>query len=160
VKKPVIYLAGPVALHPGAGHLIRFLREMCAAQGFEAIAPESGGDAALWRRTAMDRIRASDVVIACISPFRGPGADPGTAFEMGYAEGLGKPVIAWSEEPKPYIERVPHDKDADGRAFCKQHGMLVEDFGLADNLMLAAGALPVQASFEAALAEAKRLMLS
>ena len=156
MTKPVIYLAGPVALHPGARHLMRYLRELCAARGFDATGPEplSAAGGAPSREKSLELLRGCDLVIACISPFRGPGADPATAFEMGFAEGLGKPVIAWSEETSPYIDRVPHDRDADGRSFCRQHGMLVEDFGLTENLMLAAGAVPVQPTFEAALERA------
>ena len=158
----MIYLAGPMALHPGAKHLLRYLRELCATHGFDAVGPESlsGATAGSAREATLKRLRDCDIVIACISPFRGPGADPATAFEMGFAEGLGKPVIAWSEEASPYIDRVPHDRDEDGRSFCRQHGMLVEDFGLVDNLMLAAGSIPVQPSFEAALEQARKVWVS
>lgn len=165
--KPKAYLAGPVVFHPAAKALLKYLCEMCGEQGLEGVPPvEPNAEqlalpplelAALIRRENIDRIHDCDVVIACISPFRGPGACPGTTWEMGYAEGLGKPVIAWSEDMRPYKERVPHDRDADGRSFCQQHGMVVEDFGLVENLMYAAGPVEVLGDFEAAVKQARFL---
>lgn len=165
---PKAYLAGPAVFHPAAKALLDYLVEICGQHGLAGVAPfepEAAQQAlppaelaALIRLGNMERIRDSDVVIACVSPFRGPGACPGTTWEMGYAEGLGKPVVAWSEDMRPYMERVPHDRDADGRLFCRQHGMLVEDFGLVENLMYAAGTCAVQPDFEAALRQARSLV--
>jgi nucleoside 2-deoxyribosyltransferase len=165
--KPKAYLAGPAVFHPAAKALLDYLAEMCGQNGLEGVAPFEPEAAqlalpplelaAVIRQGNVERIRACDVVIACVSPFRGPGACPGTTWEMGYAEALGKPVIAWSEDMRPYQERVPHDRDEDGRLFCRQHGMVVEDFGLVENLMYAAGPSPVLPDFEAALKEARRL---
>ncbi|EME68864.1 nucleoside 2-deoxyribosyltransferase [Paramagnetospirillum caucaseum] len=164
--KPKAYLAGPAVFHPAAKALLDYLVEMCGQHGLQGVAPfepeaEQRGLppaelAALIRRGNVGRIRECDVVIACVSPFRGPGSCPGTTWEMGYAEALGKPVVAWSEDMRPYKERVPHDCDADGRSFCRQHGMLVEDFGLVENLMYAAAPAGVLPDFEAALTEACR----
>lgn len=155
------YLAGPAIFHPAASVLLDYLKEVCTKHGLIGISPVDGlaelgavdatKRAAFIRQSNIDKIRAADMVIVCISPFRGPGADPGSAWEMGYAEALGKPVIAWSEETQPYLARVPHDRDEDGRIFCLQHGMQVEDFGLVDNLMLTAGPIPVQPDFESAV---------
>jgi nucleoside 2-deoxyribosyltransferase len=166
--KPKAYLAGPVVFHPAAKALLKYLCEMCGEQGMEGVPPvEPSAEqlalpplelAALIRRENMDRIRDCDVVVACISPFRGPGSCPGTTWEMGYAEGLGKPVVAWSEDARPYKERVPHDRDEDGRSFCQQHGMVVEDFGLVENLMYAAGPAAVQVDFEAAVKLARQVL--
>lgn len=156
--QPTVYLAGPAVFHPAARHLFDYLKEVCARHGLVGVAPLDGLDglsdgqqAAAIRRANIDKLNRCRAVIACISPFRGPGADSGTAWEMGYAEALGKPVVAWSEDSRHYLARVEHDRDDDGRVFCRQHGMLVEDFGLVDNLMLAAGPHPVQPDFEAAV---------
>ncbi|MGE5547125.1 MAG: nucleoside 2-deoxyribosyltransferase [Solirubrobacterales bacterium] len=158
-----VYLAGPAIFHPAAKALLDYLRETCSKHGLEAITPLDGTvsdvgedaealeQARAIRQANVDKIRVCDVVIACTSPFRGPGADAGTAWEMGYAEALGKPVIPWCEDTNQYLARVPHDRDDDGRVFCLQHGMLVEDFGLSDNLMLTAGIIPVQPDFETAV---------
>lgn len=164
---PTVYLAGPAVFHPAAKALLEYLTEICARHGLQAVVPADeprpaeGQSPAVRARAIRDgnvaRLRACDMVVACLSPFRGPSADPGTAWEMGFAEALGKPVVAWSEEPRPYLDRVPHDRDEDGRVFCRQHGMLVEDFGLGDNLMLAATPLAVQPDFESAVRLARQL---
>jgi nucleoside 2-deoxyribosyltransferase len=156
-----VYLAGPAVFHPAAKAVFDYLMEICTQHGLTPITPQLGevdisaldalGKARAIRRLNMDKIVAADVVIACISPFRGPGADAGTAWEMGYAEALGKPVVAWCESPGDYKSRVDSAADEQGQPWCKQHGMLVEDFGLADNLMLTAGTHPVQSDFEAAV---------
>lgn len=76
------------------------------------------------------RIQGASCVIANLSPFRGPSADAGTVFEVGYAVACGIPVIAYSCDPRPYRVRVggpPRDT----------LGMEVEDFDLPDNLMIA-----------------------
>ena len=165
-QKPTLYLAGPAVFHPGAKALFSYMKEICAENGLIGMAPldndlpedatlSPAAKAAQIRALNMELIRRCDAVLACISPFRGPGADAGTAWEMGFAEALGKPVIAWTEAPEAYLTRVEHDQDPDGRRFCKQHGMLVEDFGLCDNLMLTAGAIAVIGDFEAAVKVAK-----
>ena len=159
--KPSVYLAGPAVFHPATKALFEYLKEVCVTHGLVGISPLDGGadlanldpaeKAAAIRSNNIAKIRSCDLVVACISPFRGPGADAGTAWEMGFAEALGKPVVAWCEETSVYLDRVPHVRDNDGRLFCNQHGMQVEDFGLVDNLMMTASPMPVQSSFEAAL---------
>ena len=90
----------------------------------------------------MDRAYA---VAANMVRFRGPSMDVGTAFEMGYMRGLGKPVFAYyeaapfygrEEAPGRFVDRVrkyyavsDHDPrvDVDGQS--------IEDFQMADNLM-------------------------
>lgn len=160
-----VYLAGPAVFHPAAKHLFDYLKDVCAAHGLTGVAPLDGlaalpaeQRAAAIRRANVEKLNACRAVIACISPFRGAGADAGTAWEMGYAEALGKPVVVWSDEPRPYIDRVEHDRDEDGRVFCRQHGMQVEDFALTDNLMLTAGDHPVQPDYESAVKLVARLL--
>jgi len=165
---PKAYLAGPAVFLPSAKAFFDHLAELCVKHGLQGVAPfEPGAEvdalpprekAAAIRTGNIARIRECDVVIACITPFRGPGACPGTTWEMGYAEALGMPVVAWSGDLSTYIARVPHDRGADGRVWCRQSGMAVEDFGLADNLMFAAGAIPVQPDFVSALTAALRFL--
>ena len=167
-QQPKIYLAGPAVFHPAAKALFTYLKEICAEHGLEAVSPLDGENhwaclapaqqAAAIRQANVDKIRACDAIIACISPFRGPGADAGTAWEMGYGEALGKPVLSWCEDSRPYLERVESQRDDDGRSFCQQHGMIVEDFGLVDNLMLTAGPLPPVADFTDAVKQAAALL--
>ncbi len=88
----------------------------------------------------------ADFVAANMVRFRGPSMDVGTAFEMGYMRGLNKPVFAYydaapfygsSENPGLYKDRVaehyPLSKETAGTDV---HGQSIEDFGMADNLMM------------------------
>jgi nucleoside 2-deoxyribosyltransferase len=87
-------------------------------------------------------IRGCDGVVANMTPFRGPSADVGTAYEMGYAAGLGRVVCAYTNVATPFTRRtvtflggnvIPSGDDTGLR---DADGMALEDFGLADNLML------------------------
>ena len=93
-------------------------------------------------------IREADVVVANLNPFRGPcGPDAGTAFEVGFARALDKPVWAYADEVSSMRERM----DA-----TDVHGFNVEDFDLPMNLMLAESVTLVQGSFEDCLDELVR----
>ena len=88
----------------------------------------------------------ADAVAANMVRFRGPSMDVGTAFEMGYMRGLGKPVFAYydarpfygrDESPGTFADRVrehcgvsAQDPRVDG------DGLAIEDFQMADNLMM------------------------
>ncbi len=81
---------------------------------------------------------AADAVIANLTPFRGPGADAGTVYELGYMAGRRKLCLAYSNDPTVYADRVGRFIDVvseDGRLVDAQ-GLTVEDFGLVDNLMM------------------------
>jgi nucleoside deoxyribosyltransferase len=55
--------------------------------------------------------------MANLADFRGAGEpDSGTAFEIGFATALGKPVFAYTSDVAPLIERVPQQPNARGRA--------------------------------------------
>ena len=42
---------------------------------------------------------AADAIIANLTPFRGPSADAGTVYELGYMAGRGKLCLAYSNDP-------------------------------------------------------------
>jgi nucleoside 2-deoxyribosyltransferase len=79
-----------------------------------------------------------DTIIANLTPFRGPGADAGTVYELGYMAARGKFCLGYSNDASVYADRVrrfttvvPQDDrlvDADG--------LTVENFGHHDNLMM------------------------
>lgn len=85
-------------------------------------------------------------VTANMVRFRGPSMDVGTAFEMGYMRGLSKPVFAYydakpfygdDEQPGIYAERVKqHYPVSPDQAGKDAHGQTIEDFEMADNLMM------------------------
>jgi nucleoside 2-deoxyribosyltransferase len=65
-----------------------------------------------------------DLVIANLTPFRGPSMDVGTAVEIGYMHGRGKPVFGYTNVATSYAQRVAPDD------------FLIEPFDLVDNLMV------------------------
>ena len=90
-------------------------------------------------------MRDSDLIIANMTPFRGLSTDVGTAYEIGFMCALGRAAFAYSNEPRGYTERARGDFYA-GKVAIAGDGMLraadgqmVEDHGMADNLMLDGG---------------------
>lgn len=145
-----VYLAGPDVFMPDPVAHGEALKAMCARRGLVGLFPldnEILGDADMpgaIRAANMDSLRACDVVVANMTPFRGPSMDAGTAYEMGVASALGKPVIGYTLDSRPYVERVAAmpgtEIGPDGRLY-DGNRMSVEDFGvpLVDNLMMARG---------------------
>jgi len=131
-RRPV-YLAGPDVFSANSAEIGQRKRAICEVHGLEGHYPGDGVDLAtippaeharaLFEACVemMDRCIAG---LANLTPFRGPSADVGTAFEMGYLFGRGFPVFGYTSHVDDYAARVSDE----GRA--------VEDFGLADNLML------------------------
>jgi nucleoside 2-deoxyribosyltransferase len=141
-----IYLAGPDVFLPDALDIGRRKAAICARHGVSGLYPLdntvdlAAGDASLTifkgNEAMMD---AADAIIANLTPFRGPSADAGTVYELGYMAGRGKRCLAYSNDPSPYQERVRHLYDVkaspDG-LLIDPEGLTVEDFGLPDNLMM------------------------
>jgi nucleoside 2-deoxyribosyltransferase len=93
----------------------------------------------------MAQITQAHAVLANMVRFRGPSMDVGTAFEMGAARGMGKPVFAYyeaapfygePEEPGLYADRVAAFYGLDEPPATDPDGVSVENFGMADNLMM------------------------
>ncbi|MGN7740264.1 nucleoside 2-deoxyribosyltransferase [Pseudomonas sp. 22526] len=138
---PRIYLAGFDLFRRDAIARGEYLKNLCHAQGLQGLypidhqvpaQPTPEQTAQLICQQNMRMIRDCDAVLANLNDFRGLEPDSGTAFEVGMAIALGKPVWAWFETPATLREQVPHD--AEGR---DAEGLLVEDFKLPRNLMLA-----------------------
>lgn len=138
------YLAGPDVFLPDApAHAARKVA-ICARHGIEGVPPLNEDVDSLralpperaWR-VIFDKdvamMRAADVVIANLTPFRGPSADPGTLIEVGWFLGRGKKVFGYSNTATDFAERsrrhVAARPDPVG-------GLMVEDFGVPDNLMI------------------------
>ena len=154
-----VYLAGPEVFRPDVAVVAQHLKALCAAVGLEGLFPtdaDYGIEQGASRARAIYRgnaalIDRSDAVIANISPFRGAGMDPGTAFEVGYAVARGLPVFAYSDDLRAYAERVgPQGQGPNGPV--DADGLLVEDFGLVENLMIAESVALIAPSAEAAIA--------
>ena len=86
-------------------------------------------------------IRECQVLIANMTPFRGPSADVGTAFEMGFARGLGLALFAYTNMPGAFEERTASFLQGNVHRrltgeLDDAHGMEIEAYNLIDNLML------------------------
>ncbi|MEE3623335.1 nucleoside 2-deoxyribosyltransferase [Nitrospirillum sp. BR 11752] len=152
VRKKVwrAYLAGPEVFLPDPGAAAEALRAVCARHGIVGVFPLDGAvapapgelpaaHAARIRAANLALIRETDLVLANASPFRGPSADDGTAYEMGYATALGRPVFAYTETADSLLERTRAHGPVirgDDDAWRDPAGQMVEDFGLGANLML------------------------
>src|ERR1700744_5990835 len=81
---------------------------------------------------------ADEAVIANLTPFRGPGADAGTVYELGYMTGRGKPCFGYSNDPSAYADRVRNFTTVSSRGghLTDAEGLTVENFALTDNLMM------------------------
>ena len=137
-----IYLAGPEVFLPDPASLGAAKKAICLRHGLTGIfpidppAPMPAGPAD-WRRihaACEMHMRGCDALLANLTPFRGAGADPGTAFELGYMRALGRPVFGYTHMPGDHRARV--EASWDGQAWRDAEGLEVEDFGLAENLML------------------------
>ena len=145
-----VYLAGPDVFAPDPRALFARRARLCAGLGLRAITPLDPFDdppqwesLPPWHRIARRneaRIAAAAAVIANLSPFRGPSADAGTIYEIGFARGLGRPVFAYSIDSAGLLARslgqVGADARRDGAAWRDRDGMELEDFGCRDNLMI------------------------
>jgi len=150
-----VYLAGPDVFLANVHEIGARKRAICARYGLIGVFPADEEDVCdpalplpeqgLAISRAMERaMHSCDAMIVNLTPFRGPSADVGSAYEMGFMRALGRPVFAYSNDARPFVDRVA--------AFCGgtlrrrptgEHedpdGMVVEPFLLQDNLMLAGG---------------------
>ena len=135
-----IYLAGPDVFLPDPLKIAEAKKKICANYGFTGIFPldnvldlsnlslfESGVKIYQNNTKLMDNC---DLIVANMTPFRGPSMDVGTAFELGYMAAQGKPIFAYTNDDRLYSDRVTKIKpDLDA------NGMSIELFQMHDNLM-------------------------
>jgi len=145
-----LYLAGPDVFRPDAVEQGTRLKALCAENGVEGLYPLDGKGTDI-RRRCIDMIDEADALVANITPFRGVHMDPGTAFEIGYAEARGKRIFLWSDDTRMLAERVmpsPGNTDRDG------DGHMIENFGKAENLMIVRDGARVWPTADGAIKEA------
>jgi nucleoside 2-deoxyribosyltransferase len=94
------------------------MKALCLTHGVVGVAPldnQIGLEGVAPGRDLLDRIVGADIALMdsldaavfCLDGFRrGPEMDAGTAFEAGYMKALGKPIAGWTQDPRPYPQRV------------------------------------------------------
>jgi len=187
-KRGFVYLAGPDVFYPdpiGVGHRKKEILRRIGLEGrfpmdnkidfkgkrLEDVALEIG-------RANEAMIKDCDIIIANMEPWHGPSMDVGTAYEMGFGRALGKIVVGYSHDRRPFSERVKtfldkekashpewkgHFRSKDGREYGPDDN-LIESFGqMADNLMMVNAIVEsgvsfiIPATFEDAATTAKSL---
>ena len=140
-----VYLAGPDVFLPDALEVGRQKTEICRRHGLTGLYPldnvvdRATTEASLQifkaNETMMDQ---ADAIIANLTPFRGPGADAGTVYELGYMAARGKFCLGYSNDPAVYADRVRRSTKVTTQAghLVDADGLTVEDFGHTDNLMM------------------------
>jgi nucleoside 2-deoxyribosyltransferase len=152
-----IYLAGPEVFLTNAREIGTRKCAICEQHGLVGVFPtdeEDACDPALSRpdqglaiSRAMERVmRTCNAMIVNLTPFRGPSADVGSAYEMGFMRALGRPIFAYSNDDRPFLDRVAAFRGGALRVrptgeYEDPDGMAVEAFALHDNLMLAGGVI-------------------
>ncbi|MDO9059994.1 MAG: nucleoside 2-deoxyribosyltransferase [Bradyrhizobium sp.] len=138
-------MAGPDVFLPDAVEIGRRKAEICARHGLIGIYPLDNAIDLTTRDASLGIFRSNEAmmieacaIIANLTPFRGPGADAGTVYELGFMAGRGKLCLGYCNDPAPYADRVRKFTTVerqDGR-LVDTDGLTVEDFGLSDNLMM------------------------
>jgi nucleoside 2-deoxyribosyltransferase len=151
---PRVYLAGPDVFLPDAAAWMERKKAICAGFQLAGVSPlddltnQPAEWATLpdWRRIALRNeahIRSCVGVVANLTPFRGPSADVGTVYEIGFARGLGLRVFGYATVATAFLDRTLSSigggrLEPDG-SWWDSDGLLVEQFGLFDNLMIEGG---------------------
>lgn len=143
------YMAGPDVFLQNAHEKAHEMRALCRPYGVEPLIPadNDGPGHALHTRSKRARslrifqanvtlIERAHVIIANLEPFRRPSADVGTVWEIGYAFAKGKRTFAYATTTSHYLTRVSPRQNLRENDWIDQQGMLIENFGLFDNLMI------------------------
>jgi nucleoside 2-deoxyribosyltransferase len=162
------YIAGPDVFFTNADSHFHYISEKLAVHGLRARIPVDGGlskGAPMNQETALaicqgnyQLIRQCPVMLANLNPFRGMDPDSGTCAEVGYAKAMGKVIVAYTDSPEPYAERVrrnygSHVDEASGLEVDDRDSCLIENFNLPCNLMLTFGTNLVTSGLDAAIAK-------
>jgi nucleoside 2-deoxyribosyltransferase len=153
--RPRVYLAGPDVFFPEPEQWAERKKTICGQYGLTGVSPlddlpdEPAGWAALplWRKIAQRNeahIRGCQALIANVTPFRGPSADVGTIYEIGFARALGLKIFGYATMIEPFLARTltalgDAARSRPDGAWLDGDGLLVEQFGLFDNLMIEGG---------------------
>jgi nucleoside 2-deoxyribosyltransferase len=147
-----VYLAGPDVFLPDPHARGAALKAICARHGLTGVfpmdrlerEPEAWTGLAEPHRIALrneEHIRGADALIANLTPFRGPSADVGTVFELGFMRALNRPVFGWSTGHADFSARTraflgAAATVAEDGVWRDHEGLALESFGCLDNLMI------------------------
>jgi len=140
-----VYLAGPDVFLPKPLEMARRKKQLCAQYGLTGlfpldnkIDPKAKGASLEIFRSNQTLMNEADAIIANLTPFRGPGADAGTVYELGYMAACGKLCLGYSNNPALYADRVARFTAVKpcGDGLIDAEKLTVEDFHLHDNLMI------------------------
>lgn len=139
-----IYIAGPEVFLEHAKEEGRHLKSLCEQYGYEGLFPMDNETplqepqlmAKMIQEANKAMIRHCDIVIANLSPFRGPEPDSGTVWEVGYAQAFGKTVLGYSNDSRSLKAKTQALLNLGNRS-TDNEGLMIEDFGLSHNLMFA-----------------------
>ena len=150
--QPRVYLAGPDVFFPDPQGWARRKKTICERHGLTGVAPldnlpdepAAWGALPFWRKIAMRNeahIRSCQAIIANLTPFRGPSADVGTVYEVGFARALGLTIFGYATTTEPFLARTLKALGSGARvqsdgSWRDTDDLLVEQFGLFDNLMI------------------------
>jgi nucleoside 2-deoxyribosyltransferase len=152
---PRVYLAGPDVFFPEPELWAARKKTICDRYGLTGVSPlddladepAEWVDFPFWRKIAMRNeahIKSCQGLIANLTPFRGPSADVGTVYELGFARALGLKLFGYMTTTEPFLARTltapgaAAQQKGDG-SWYDADGLLVEQFGLFDNLMIEGG---------------------
>jgi nucleoside 2-deoxyribosyltransferase len=159
-----VYLAGPEVFLADADVIAAAKCAVCTAHGLIGVlptdqppAPPSAAEPEWYRLYLVNEahIRSCDALIANLTPFRGPSADPGTVYELGFMRALGRPVFGFMNTAARFGSRTLAALGGDARrradgTWEDAEGMAIEDFDLHDNLMIEGGIRAAGGRFETA----------
>ncbi|PVY69990.1 nucleoside 2-deoxyribosyltransferase [Tamilnaduibacter salinus] len=139
-----VYLAGPEVFFDTATResITQQKKALLNRFGLEGLAPTDndpelsgtdGEQAATIYQSNRALMGRCDAIIANLTPFRGPSADAGTIFEVGYMIARGRAAAGFTVCSTPYHDRVRRGETTD------DNGAAIEPFGLGDNLMIDCG---------------------
>ena len=109
-----VYLAGPEVFLVNAREIGARKRAICERHGLVGVFPADEEDPAidaaippnegLAISRAMERpCGRCNAMIVNLTPFRGPSADVGSAYEMGFMRALGRPIFAYTNDGRSFL---------------------------------------------------------
>lgn len=143
-KKCKIYIAGFDVFDTDAKQIEDYYKEICFRNGFIGLFPGDNNKTTSKEIFEANKnlIKNCDIVVANLNNFRGYGMDEGTAYELGYADALGKILYGYMLNIADMKNYIPN------KNFIDEEGFIVEDFGYPRNLMIAESTKIVAGNFE------------